>query len=313
MNWKFFIVILFVVAGCSSETNPTPTVDTDAEETSSSSDVLDTKEVGPASFYDLLGGLADGEATQPGSFGATCKGNSDCDSGLCTKDDVGKKFCTKTCVSECPSGFDCEPGASTDTVYWCVPHCKVEKCNGTDDDCDGLIDEGPDNKTHMCEDGNLCTVESCNATGDCQHTPKTGADCFDGSVCTVNDVCVNKTCTSGQFQKCTDGDPCTSDSCNPSSGCVFTDISSGPGSCEDGNVCTEKDFCEKGACKSGALKTCNDGNDCTLDACDNKYAKSGGCFFLPVKNGEYGTCPAKGVPDGFKNVCIGGACTFKPN
>ena len=253
-------------------------------------------------------------APLPGSFRAPCTTSEDCDSGLCTSDATNTKFCTITCVSSCPAEFNCEPSPGGDTVFWCVPKCKVEKCNGKDDDCDSLIDEGLDGKTHMCEDGNLCTVESCNINGECSHTPQTSIPCVDGSACTVNDVCVNSTCTSGQLLKCDDGDPCTSNSCNPSAGCVFSPISAGPGSCQDGDVCTEKDFCDKGVCLPGTPKVCKDANDCTYDKCDNKYASSGGCVFQPVPNKQFGTCTQAGIPDGYVNWCIGGTCTqsFKP-
>jgi hypothetical protein len=63
---------------------------------------------------------------------------------------------------------------------------------------------------------------------------------------------------------CSDGDACTSDACDPSSGCVHT-----PVSCDDGSVCTA-DSCDPG---SGCIHTdmsfqCNDGNVCTTDSCN---------------------------------------------
>jgi hypothetical protein len=305
------VLVLAALCGCSSEMVSTSKDGVVALADSSSIDAaLTESDVGQVSIYDLNSGSD--APLLPGSFLSPCKSNSDCDSGLCTSDDIGKKFCTITCISTCPASFDCEPSLGGDTVYWCVPHCKVEKCNGKDDDCDGPIDEGLDGKTHMCEDGNLCTTESCNENGDCSHTPQTGASCLDGSVCTVNDVCVNATCTSGQFLKCNDNDPCTSDSCNPSAGCVYTSISAGPGSCQDGDVCTEKDFCDKGACIPGTPKSCEDKNDCTYDKCDNKYASSGGCLFQPVPNKQFGTCSQVGIPDGYVNWCIGGTCKQSP-
>jgi len=41
-----------------------------------------------------------------------------------------------------------------------------------------------------CDDGNYCTIDSCNATVGCVHTPR---DCDDNNVCTV-DSCVNGAC-----------------------------------------------------------------------------------------------------------------------
>ena len=64
---------------------------------------------------------------------------------------------------------------------------------------------------------------------------------------------------------CTDGNACTDDSCNPSSGCVNT---ANTASCNDGNACTTNDMCVAGRCEGGPPKNCDDGNVCTTDSCN---------------------------------------------
>jgi subtilisin-like proprotein convertase family protein len=47
---------------------------------------------------------------------------------------------------------------------------------------------------------------------------------------------------------CGDGNPCTDDSCDPQTGCVFVNNTT---PCDDGNVCTPGDACAGGACVPG--------------------------------------------------------------
>ena len=73
-----------------------------------------------------------------------------------------------------------------------------------------------------CDDGNSCTTDSCNAaTGACVATPLPDAQgCNDSNPCTAQDLCGGGFCT-GKALQCDDGDPKTSDACQPGVGCVF--------------------------------------------------------------------------------------------
>ncbi|MSP91231.1 MAG: hypothetical protein EXR79_05450 [Myxococcales bacterium] len=52
------------------------------------------------------------------------------------------------------------------------------------------------------------------------------------------------------------------------------------GPCQDGVACTASDVCGgDGKCAPGKSKACNDGDDCTTDACDTL---TGGCLNTPV-------------------------------
>lgn len=95
------------------------------------------------------GGAASSTSTgNPGSavFGATCTKNGDCASLLCVDIDPTHAVCTKPCASDaaCPPApeWSCGMnGGGSDTVCLCVPS-GVEICDGQDNNCDGVVDEG---------------------------------------------------------------------------------------------------------------------------------------------------------------------------
>ena len=114
----------------------------------------------------------------------------------------------------------------------------AEKCtDGIDNDGDGKVD---------CADAD-CTNQACN----------------DNSLCTSNDRCANLQCQ-GTAISCDDANFCSTDSCNPATGCVHANNTA---SCNDGNACTTADTCSGGACIGGSAPNCDDGNVCTTDSC----------------------------------------------
>lgn len=72
---------------------------------------------------------------------------------------------------------------------------------------------------------------------------------------------------------CDDKNPCTKDSCDPATGCSNENME---GNCDDGDACTENDYCQTGVCK-GSPAQCNDSNPCTDDSCES----SSGCVYAP--------------------------------
>lgn len=81
-------------------------------------------------------------------------------------------------------------------------------------------------------------------------------------------------CKAAGAPACDDGNPCTSDDCDPLKGCQFTAT---PAACDDGDACTTGDACKGKVCV-GQAKDCNDANACTSDAC----AAASGCVATPV-------------------------------
>jgi concanavalin A-like lectin/glucanase superfamily protein/slime mold repeat-containing protein len=96
---------------------------------------------------------------------------------------------------------------------------------------------------------------------------------------------------------CSDGNLCTTDSCNAATGCAFT-----PVTCSDGDACNGLETCDPGtgACVGGTPPTCDDGNPCTVDGCSG-----GGCVHVAGNDGaacDDGSACTSG------DVCSGGIC-----
>ena len=113
-----------------------------------------------------------------------------------------------------------------------APQPKPEGCNGIDDDCDGKTDEG------LCDDGNPCTVDSCNTDGSCKNQVPPNAGCDDGDACTASDKCLDGKCVAGGALDCDDKKPCTDDSCDVAKGCIHTSVDANKPCPDDGNPCT---------------------------------------------------------------------------
>ena len=101
---------------------------------------------------------------------------------------------------------------------------------------------------------------------------------------------------------CSDGKPCTLDSCDPqTAACTNTPVKVGK-PCTDGDACTLGELCDsKGNCGGSKAKSCDDGKDCTEDRCNTA---SGGCM-NPVHDGD---C-SDGDSCTLGEACKNGICT----
>ena len=99
---------------------------------------------------------------------------------------------------------------------------------------------------------------------------------------------------------CDDGNPCTADACDSTTGCSHTPTNEGV-SCDDGNACTTDEHCTAGECVgTGADGSCDDGNACTTgDACSE-----GVCRGTPA---DGSTCD-DADPCTHGDVCAAGTC-----
>jgi hypothetical protein len=99
---------------------------------------------------------------------------------------------------------------------------------------------------------------------------------------------------------CDDGNVCTTDGCNPASGCTHVNNTD---PCNDGNACTTNDTCSGGACVGGAPPNCDDGNVCTTDGCNTQT----GCVHTNNTNpcDDQDSCTVN-------DTCSGGVCTGTP-
>ena len=194
----------------------------------------------------------------------------------------------------CTVGDKCQNGACTLHTPLPCPDIDGNKC--TLETCHWATGCKATGKP-TCNDGKLCTDDSCApATGLCVYTPNNAA-CDDGSVCSVGDACLNGSCKGGVLLECDDNDRCTTDACDSLVGCVY----SASNTCDDGDVCSEGDFCVFGTCLAGSPLNCDDGNACTIDFCDWKY----GCQHLGEPNG---TVCTDGDPCTEGDACQGGVC-----
>ncbi len=197
-------------------------------------------------------------------------------------------------ADKCESGATCTHSA----IAGCLPCVNADICADnnvcTNDSCTGgKCAHDPVTVETPCEkDGKKCTLDHCVA-GKCKFSqpvpcgggwcgsvcqepagtcvaPSPNVPCIAADACLANTHCVVQgslgVCV-GTAYTCSDGNPCTADTCTGSKqGCAFAPTADAALVCDDANPCTDGDKCAAGACK-GAAKPCNDNNPCTSDSC----------------------------------------------
>ncbi|MBM4386272.1 MAG: hypothetical protein FJ088_00955, partial [Deltaproteobacteria bacterium] len=134
-----------------------------------------------------------------------------------------------------------------------------------------------------------------------------GTQCDDKNLCTYDDKCVKGVCI-GSEKKCDDKNQCTNDYCDLNTGeCKYAPLNDNA-ACDDGNICTEGDKCQKGVCESGENKCdCMEDKDCAIFE-DNDFCN--GTFYCD-ETYKCGVDPATVVvckdtddTDCRKNLCV---------
>jgi hypothetical protein len=275
-----------------------------------------------------------GDACQTG----TCvpAGPQNCDDGnQCTVDTCESAGgCINTPV---PDGFACEDGSACTTGDACVSGvclggappdcddgnaCTNDTCNPalgclTSAAADGTAcDDGDECSTGDacqagvcvggsapdCDDGNTCTTDVCSATLGCQHAVRpNGTPCDDSNVCTTVDECSLGVCVSGGAPlDCSDGNPCTDDTCIDFAGCSHTPNTD---PCDDGQFCTNGEVCAAGVCGGGLPIDCSaSGDQCNVGACDDNIDA---CVPAPANEG---TACDDALFCTTAEVCLSGTC-----
>jgi CTP:molybdopterin cytidylyltransferase MocA len=253
-------------------------------------------------------------------YATACDDNNDCTTDSCSPQ-TGCSHSNRTgacndgnaCTAlDLCGGGTCHPGAPiicTDlngcTTDTCNPPTGCVFTNNTDPCTDGDACTTGDacsggscqpGAPLVCSDSNVCTTDACDPSTGCVFTNNTGP-CTDGNACTANDTCGGGTCHAGSQIVCNDSNVCTTDSCSPATGCVFTNNTS---PCNDGNPCTIGDTCGGGACNPGSPAVCNDNNVCTTDTC----SPATGCVFT---NNTSPCNDANACTSG--DHCASGSCT----
>jgi hypothetical protein len=140
-----------------------------------------------------------------------------------------------------------------------------------------------------CDDANPCTTDAC-INGTCIHTPvAAGTSCSDGNACNGAETCTaSATCVAGPSPLVDDGNPCTTDTCDPTAGVQHTPVTSGT-ECADENACDGAETCNaSGVCVAGSPPQIDDHNPCTADSCD----PATGVQHTPLSG-----CTAKAIQD----------------
>ena len=160
-------------------------------------------------------------------------------------------------------------------------------------------------------------VSSCAVAGHLSHGDYAGAcenncnltGCNDGNACTT-DTCNTSTgqCSSTAIS-CDDSNACTSDACSPATGCFHSAVI-----VDDGNACTA-DSCTPATGVVHTPVNVDDGNACTVDSCN----PATGPVHTPVPTDDGNACtsdscnPATGVAHtpvfcNDNDACTGDSC-----
>jgi hypothetical protein len=90
------------------------------------------------------------DVVRPIDIGTACQRNADCQGNLCLPIAAGQTVCTANCTStaECPHGWTCEALSSGgSSLCDCTPAAEI--CDGLDNDCNGIEDEGCPGKVDL--------------------------------------------------------------------------------------------------------------------------------------------------------------------
>ncbi len=310
----------------------TSTVDTAVADTTVGQDVAADSAGGDGAGGDDLGGddgqvddtnASDVSGDCPGSAMCECKDNTDCDSGICIDNPNGAsatgKECAATCTDTCLPGYTCATVPNgTDAVSICVPKAP-NLCN-------------PCSASKECEtlgDKNAACVDQAALGAFCGTACGSNADCPGGYAC--KDV---KTIEGASSKQCVvvpaEGSKDAYGACACTAGAIkkklatvckveaLDDKGNAIGTCAGERTCLAggltacitgelgKESCDgvdndcNGTTDDGA---CDDGNPCTIDACDpiNKVCKT-----APVSDGL--DCDADGNACTSGDQCLAGKC-----
>jgi RHS repeat-associated protein len=147
-----------------------------------------------------------------------------------------------------------------------------------------------------CDDGNPCTVDSCNGDGTCNHAPAAdGASCAGTNECEQTYACQAGACVGANPVVCTASDAChVAGTCDPASGVCSNPAAANGTACNDGDACTQNDTCQSGTCSGSNPVACAPSDPChTAGTCDSST----------------GTCSNPVAPDG-TGCNDGNACTL---
>jgi hypothetical protein len=228
-------------------------------------------------------------------------------------------------ITQCNNGVEqCADGVLPST----------EICDGIDNDCDGIVEEGAVNSCGICgpsfvevcdnidndcdgtdDTSNLCGEGYRCLNGECTEPCSTGEECSGNQICLdgfCSTPCRTSDCLSGQV--CRAGacwDPCEGINCLTGTYCSLGECI--PNDCYAPEQCPAEQICQQGQCVPDPCATaacaenqgCMNGNcfdDCSQVTCpEGSACINGFCSDDPCLN--LTNCP-------HHNVCIDGQCQF---
>jgi hypothetical protein len=231
------------------------------------------------------------------AIGCTCPPNNPCATFTC----LGTVCSANVLLNEgelCTDKLDGFKGYCH--LNLCCPGCVVAGGHGTPPACsprEGTVDTqcGESGKTCQNCTSDVCTAGQCvnkacelkpveegeaciNAPGGC-HKGACCKGCVDADgVCQPGGALENCGVSNGKLAQCadcTDKVVCTAETC-VSGACQYPAVDPGT-SCSDGNKCNGEEACSATTCKAGTALDCDDGEECTTDACDG----TDGCTHTP--------------------------------
>lgn len=233
--------------------------------------------------------------------GNACNGAETCVNGSC----VAGTPVTCTAEDQCHDVGTCSPATG---VCSNPPKANGTACNDTNactqtDTCQSGTCTGAN--PVVCTASDSChDVGTCNpASGVCSNPAKpNGTACSDSTVCNGSETCQSGSCTPGTPPETNDGNPCTADACHPVTGVSHTPVAAGT-LCLDANACNGIEACNAtGTCQAGTPPTIDDGNPCTVDACD----QSTGVSHIPAAAGT--SCSDSDLCNGGELCDAAGVC-----
>ena len=304
-----FLPLCLLLIACDSSSPASGGAESDVADTSTVSDTGNGSGSGDTGS-DTSQDTAQDTTPDGGGAGTPCLENSDCASSICLSVDAqGNGVCVTPCTTatDCAGGEECVLFPGTDPQRVCVvgdlcidldgdlagagagcalPDCddsnaaisptSPETCNGVDDNCDRLVDNGIPAVGDACNTGfsGLCaagtlqctgalvcqpnnpsTDELCNlADDDCDGEVDESAGCFDTGVDCAEDA------------DCATGLICRGGICVLSQLCG-NELQEGSEACDDGNTATERCGYGETSCVvcdelcravSGAVDVCGD-------------------------------------------------------
>ena len=181
--------------------------------------------------------------------------------------------------------------------------------------CEVRPESAPCDSDADCRSGKHCVMsvgvcaeedndDDCGAGGneECQDD-----DCSDDNACNGDETCdASGMCVDGTAPGVDDGNVCTADGCDPSTGVTHVPEPVGT-SCSDGNACNGAETCDgAGSCRMGMVPMVDDGNPCTADACDPMLGVSHVALPPGIGCSDGDVCNGAEVCDG-AGMCLSGA------